>query len=450
MTDDFIVVRMQGFSNAGGNPDLIANKIMATWRLVPSPDAKDGSLSFDAVPSQNDRDKYKLKIWRQGVLRLARLILEDGSREYNLDNGAVTSEHLAGAGSSHKEFTVQGNRLKMILECREVPINGPVIAPIIPAVRTAPIVAPVSPEVMAKLKPVEQIVMNIPVVLIDPNPDQPRKRFNKHELIQLGNSMKEEGQNEPIEVIIVKDGPIPRYELVKGERRWRAAQVIGMETLRAVVFTRKDIPSRDSQHRRCLVADSHHSKYSSYETAMGLIRHYKLGLSEVVLASICGRKVQWVKDHLAMNRLHPDLFKLMDPELPRDDRLSFSVASILVEAPGDKQKEIYQQISAIKGDRLRLLKANQLVSVFVSYSKRRRKPAYNVRRMLKSVPRVAADVLTVNGYPPASFESIADNHPDDAELLLRHVAEAIEGLKSIQEKLRRAVEKDTQFRSVVA
>jgi cold shock CspA family protein len=140
----------------------------------------------------------------------------------------------------------------------------------------------------------------------------------------------------------------------------------------------------------------------------------------------------------------------MDPELPRDDRLSFSVASILVEAPGDKQKEIYQQISAIKGDRLRLLKANQLVSVFVSYSKRRRKPAYNVRRMLKSVPRVAADVLTVNGYPPASFESIADNHPDDAELLLRHVAEAIEGLKSIQEKLRRAVEKDTQFRSVVA
>jgi len=75
------------------------------------------------------------------------------------------------------------------------------------------------------------------VDLVAPNPDQPRKRFDEEALQALADSVKERGVLQPV---LVRPRPGGSYELVAGERRWRAAQLAGLETVPALVQARDD------------------------------------------------------------------------------------------------------------------------------------------------------------------------------------------------------------------
>jgi ParB family chromosome partitioning protein len=66
-------------------------------------------------------------------------------------------------------------------------------------------------------------VRTIPIELIEPNPDQPRKTFNEADLAELSESIAEKGLIQPI-LVRPLPGPTERYQIVAGERRWRAAQ----------------------------------------------------------------------------------------------------------------------------------------------------------------------------------------------------------------------------------
>jgi ParB family transcriptional regulator, chromosome partitioning protein len=78
------------------------------------------------------------------------------------------------------------------------------------------------------------------VDLVAPNPDQPRKRFDDEALQALADSVKERGVLQPV---LVRPRPGGTYELVAGERRWRAARLAGLETLPALVQQRDDAQS---------------------------------------------------------------------------------------------------------------------------------------------------------------------------------------------------------------
>jgi ParB family chromosome partitioning protein len=77
----------------------------------------------------------------------------------------------------------------------------------------------------------------IPVELVDANPRQPRTSFDDETLQGLAESVRERGILQPILVRPVAGG---RYELIAGERRWRAAQLAGLEELPALVRDRDD------------------------------------------------------------------------------------------------------------------------------------------------------------------------------------------------------------------
>ena len=81
---------------------------------------------------------------------------------------------------------------------------------------------------------------DIAVELIRPNPAQPRKRFDDEALQALADSVKERGVLQPV---LVRPRPGGTYELVAGERRWRAARLAGLETLPALVQERDDARS---------------------------------------------------------------------------------------------------------------------------------------------------------------------------------------------------------------
>ena len=78
----------------------------------------------------------------------------------------------------------------------------------------------------------------VPVDAVDPNPEQPRRVFDPPQLEQLADSIRRHGVIQPIVVRRVGS----RYELVVGERRWRATRAAGLATIPAVVA---DVDAQD-------------------------------------------------------------------------------------------------------------------------------------------------------------------------------------------------------------
>ena len=79
--------------------------------------------------------------------------------------------------------------------------------------------------------PSEHVPPEIPIDAIDPNPDQPRRVFDTEQLAALADSIRQHGVLQPVVVRRAGD----RYELVVGERRWRATRAAGHATIPAVI-----------------------------------------------------------------------------------------------------------------------------------------------------------------------------------------------------------------------
>ena len=80
----------------------------------------------------------------------------------------------------------------------------------------------------------------LPVELITPNPRQPRRSFDEEALIQLAGSLGDRGVLQPV---LVRPSAGGTYELIAGERRWRAAQLAGLPTIPALVRVHDDAES---------------------------------------------------------------------------------------------------------------------------------------------------------------------------------------------------------------
>jgi ParB family transcriptional regulator, chromosome partitioning protein len=78
---------------------------------------------------------------------------------------------------------------------------------------------------------------DLPIELIAPNPRQPRSRFDEEGLQALAGSLGERGVLQPV---LVRPKAGGSYELIAGERRWRAARIAGLETIPAIVRPRED------------------------------------------------------------------------------------------------------------------------------------------------------------------------------------------------------------------
>jgi ParB family chromosome partitioning protein len=87
---------------------------------------------------------------------------------------------------------------------------------------------------------VEDELCELALDLIDPNPRQPRRRFDEDALSALAASMQARGVLQPV---LVRPAAGARYELIAGERRWRAARLAGLESIPALVRSRDDAES---------------------------------------------------------------------------------------------------------------------------------------------------------------------------------------------------------------
>ena len=86
--------------------------------------------------------------------------------------------------------------------------------------------------------PDDSILKDLPVDLIQRGKYQPRKDIDPESLQELADSIKVQGVMQPIVVRPISD---PEFEIIAGERRWRATQLAGLDTIPAVV---RDVPDK--------------------------------------------------------------------------------------------------------------------------------------------------------------------------------------------------------------
>ena len=86
----------------------------------------------------------------------------------------------------------------------------------------------------------QEELREVPVESISPNPNQPRRRFDEEALSALAESLGERGVLQPV---LVRPKPDGTYELIAGERRWRASRIAGLKTIPALVRPHDDAAS---------------------------------------------------------------------------------------------------------------------------------------------------------------------------------------------------------------
>ena len=80
-------------------------------------------------------------------------------------------------------------------------------------------------------------LMNLRLSSVEPNKDQPREKFDQEALAELADSIREHGVLQPI---VVRPMPGGVYQIVAGERRWRASRMAGLSEIPAVVVEAQD------------------------------------------------------------------------------------------------------------------------------------------------------------------------------------------------------------------
>lgn len=139
-------------------------------------------------------------------------------------------------------------------------------------------------------------LQEIPVEAILPNPRQPRKSFNHSSLQELSESMKQSGVLQP--VVVRRQGP--QYELIVGERRWRAAKLAGIERIPAVIREATDAESLEL----ALVENLLREDLNPIEEAEGYQRLLtEFGWTQDELARRVGRDRSSVSNALRLLRL---------------------------------------------------------------------------------------------------------------------------------------------------
>ena len=141
----------------------------------------------------------------------------------------------------------------------------------------------------------------VPLALIDPNPAQPRTSMRPEALEQLSRSIQESGVVQPI---LLRPIPNGRYQIIAGERRFRAAQKLGHTTIPAAVRTVAD----DRVLEFALVENIQREELSPIEEAHALRRlQDELGLTQEALAGKVGKDRATIANTIRLLRLPADV-----------------------------------------------------------------------------------------------------------------------------------------------
>ena len=180
---------------------------------------------------------------------------------------------------------------------------------------------------------VGQETLEVEVDQIDPGSEQPRTRFDESALERLAVSIKEHGVVQP--VLVRRKGM--RYEIIAGERRWRAAQIAGLTKIPVVV---KDVADADLLEI-ALTENVQREDLNPIEEAQAYQKLIeRVGLTQEALAAKFGRDRSYITNYLRLLKLPDDIQRLVE-----EGRLSTGHArTVLGLTTPDQQRRVARQI----------------------------------------------------------------------------------------------------------
>jgi ParB family chromosome partitioning protein len=171
-------------------------------------------------------------------------------------------------------------------------------------------------------------VQRVPLGRIRPCPLQPRKTFSDEALRELADSIKEQGIVQPL-IVRERGG---NFELIAGERRWRASQLLGLPEVPVIVREADD----RSVLELALIENLQRENLNPVEEAQGysqLVEQFQLKQEEV--ATKVGKSRAVVANALRLLKLAPAI-----QESLRDGRLSVGHAKVILGLPNEKQQKV--------------------------------------------------------------------------------------------------------------
>lgn len=151
-------------------------------------------------------------------------------------------------------------------------------------------------------------ILEVDIDLIEPNSLQPRTNFDEERLEELAQSIRANGIIQPI---LVRRTNNDKYQLIAGERRWRAAQRAGLQRISCVV---RDIPD-DRVLELALIENIQRQELNAIEEAHAYKRLIEtLGLTQEMVAQRVGRDRTFITNYLRLLRLPDDVQRLVEQE----------------------------------------------------------------------------------------------------------------------------------------
>lgn len=251
-------------------------------------------------------------------------------------------------------------------------------------------------------------VQHIRISDIVPNRYQPRHHFAPGELAELAASIRESGILQPIMVRRKGDGI---FELIAGERRWRASKEAGLETIQAVVRNCSDQESL----LIALVENIQRADLNPMETARAYSRMInEFGLTQDAIAQKVGRDRSSVANAVRLTQLHPEAQKLVE-----NGTLSAGHAKVIL---GLESPEQQMQISTmVVSHGLSVRETEKLVESSLVKKRRTRKTQVNSdwtaleMRLQKKlgtkvhiVPRGQGGTITIQYYSAQQLDGIVE------------------------------------------
>ena len=182
-------------------------------------------------------------------------------------------------------------------------------------------------------------LQEISVSSIDPNPNQPRNHFDEDSLAELSASIKAIGLLQPV---LVRPSSTPdRFELIAGERRWRASKRAGLSTIPAIVRVTDDVSSVE----QALVENLHRQDLTPLEEAAAyqqLLEDFSMTHEQV--ASKVGKSRSAITNSLRLLTLPPTIQQYI-----AEGRLSAGHAKALLSTPDRTLQESLARAAVEQG-----------------------------------------------------------------------------------------------------
>lgn len=186
----------------------------------------------------------------------------------------------------------------------------------------------------------EGVLVTVPLMQVHPMQGQPRTYFDPGSITLLSESLKTVGQVQPGYLRKHPNGKEEEYEILDGERRWRALGEADLPTFRAILI---EIDDEAAPFIIAAIANFNRAGHTYTEVSDAINRmHSHLGLAMVDIAQCLGISMVWAYQMHGLQNLHPSVRDMLSPHA--EQKLPVTAAHKISKLPRDKQLPLARKV----------------------------------------------------------------------------------------------------------